>query len=94
MRWPETLDIDLDFGGFGISANIPLSPFEEAFSSLQWSNREARARDEHPELRPCIRVRIECPDCGAPIFQLTAVVREGELMRACRCCRSEFSLAA
>jgi len=88
--FPRRLDIDLSFDAFSVSTTVPTMALARAFDRLVFRNAEARARDEDPTLRPYLLIRIQCPFCAAPVFQLTSVEREGELLRACRCCRSEF----
>lgn len=87
---PKQLDIDLEFDSFSVSGSFPLEGLSRAFEGLVRRNAESRARDEDPSLRPYFLVRIQCPFCAAPVFQLTAVERDGERLRACRCCRAEF----
>lgn len=77
-------------GGYDLAVNIPVAWLQEMFSGLVARNAESRARDEDPSLLPYRYVRMRCPECGASALSLTAVVRDGELLRACRCCRIEF----
>lgn len=91
---PRHLDIGLEFDTFSVSASVPTAPVVHAFQRLARRNDEARARDDHPELRPFLLIRIQCPACRAPVFRLTSVVREGELLRACRGCRTEFPVGS
>ena len=87
-----SFNFGLNIGGHEVSAILSLEPVARWFQSLSDRNAEARAQDEDPSLRPCRSIRVKCPACAAPIFFLTAFVREGELLRACRCCRTEFQV--
>ena len=87
--FPKRLDFDLAFESFSVSGSVPLLPVEVAFNRLMQRNAASRSLDEEG-ICPVLSVRIVCPRCSAPIFLLTSVVREGELLRACRYCRSEF----
>lgn len=75
------------FPDISISLRQILSPLTAMFGELARDNSERRALENNP---PGVLVRISCPSCQAPVFQLTAVVRNGERVRACRCCRTEF----
>lgn len=88
--FPQRLDVDLAFEAFSVSASIPLAPAERAYRRLAERNAVSRARDEDPSLRPCLKIRVVCPDCSAPIYYLTAYARDGEWLRGCRRCRHEF----
>lgn len=88
--FPKRLDFDLSFETFNVSGSLPLTHVARAFGRLEERNREARLRDEIPSLRPCLAVRVVCPCCKASIFKLTSIDRDGELLRACRSCGSEF----
>jgi hypothetical protein len=91
--FPERLDIDFGFESFCFKTSVPLTALDRAFGRLEARNEESRARDKHPHLRPCLRVRVRCLECAAPVYCLTSVVRRGELLRACRSCRSEFPVS-
>ena len=87
--FPRTLDVGLEFDGFSMSGIFSLAGLNRMFANLVSRNAEARDAEEVP---PALVVRIQCPNCGAPVYQLTCVERDGELRRACRCCRAEFSV--
>jgi len=92
MGRPSSVSFDVSVGEFETSLAFSLESAARWFQDLSFRNAEARARDEDPSLRLCRSVRVQCPACRAPIFFLTAVERGGGLVRACRRCRSEFSV--
>lgn len=86
----EKVNVALKWGGINLSGDFSLSWWERAFCDLVSRNDERRASELDP---PALVVRVRCPHCGAPIFCLTLVERNG-LERACRRCRSFFPLGA
>ena len=92
MGRPSTVSFDVSVGGFETSMAFSLESAARWFGDLAFRNAEARARDEDPSFLPCRSVRVQCPTCRAPIFFLTAVERGDGVVRACRRCRSEFSV--
>jgi hypothetical protein len=83
------LGVDVSLGGFSLSGVFSLSGLVQAFDDLVSRNDERRVAELDP---PALVVRVRCPHCGAPAFQLTRVERDGGLERACRSCRSFFPL--
>jgi len=85
---PRRLDFDVCFDAFSVSASIPLGSVEDALNDLVRHNITTRERDDcGPSV---VSVRVVCPGCRAPVFCLTRVERNGELLRACRRCGHEF----
>lgn len=92
--WPPVLNLALGVGGISFGGSFSLEPLIHAFEYLVETNEESRERDAVPEKRNYVRVRMQCPSCGAPIFHLTSFVRGGKTHRACRKCSHTFPTAS
>jgi hypothetical protein len=75
---------------FGLE--VDLEELSERFRQLAQANDERRMLEDGFLDPPVMRVRRDCPECGAGFSSLTTLDVDGALMRACRRCRHIFDL--
>ena len=84
--------IGLSHEGHELGLEFSLAPLQAWWKRLAERNARSRALDEGL-LRPAVlRVRVRCPSCRAGFVFLTALVVDGEYVRACRRCHVFFAI--